>query len=523
VKYIFSSLFLSLIFVSCQKPTENNLKIFKYNEYSNISSLDPAFSSSLRNMWPCNQLYNGLVKLDKNLKIKPDIAKEWYYDEGKNEYTFFLNDNVFYHKSEIFGIDSTRKVISNDFVYSFNRILDKKLASPGSWIFKNVKEFKAVNDTILKITLKNKSNSFLGKLTMKYSSVVPFESFNEGKLLNKIPIGTGPFIFKKWDKNIKLVLRRNNNYFKTDKSGKKLPYLDGVAISFIPDKKSEFMEFISNNLDMINSPENSIVELIFDNNGELKNDYSNINVIKNPYLNTEYLGFNTTNSLETEKYLRLAINHAIDRKKMMKYLRQNIGYPALSGIVPTGLNEDFFNERYFYDTDLAKKYLNKYLEKKKKKSIELNVVTDAQYLDVIEFIQSELKKLSINMKIEITPPSILRQGKAKGKYDFFRASWIADYPNPENYFDLFSSKNKTPNGPNYTYFVDEKFDSIYNILNEEESHIEKNFEILENIIYNFSPIIPLYYDMSIRLLNNNIVGMSNNAINMLNLEEVNKL
>ena len=274
---------------------------------------------------------------------------------------------------------------------------------------------------------------------------------------------------------------------------------------------------------MINSPENSIVELIFDNNGELKNDYSNINVIKNPYLNTEYLGFNTTNSLETEKYLRLAINHAIDRKKMMKYLRQNIGYPALSGIVPTGLNEDFFNERYFYDTDLAKKYLNKYLEKNKKKSIELNVVTDAQYLDVIEFIQSELKKLSINMKIEITPPSILRQGKAKGKYDFFRASWIADYPNPENYFDLFSSKNKTPNGPNYTYFMDEKFDSIYNILNEEESHIEKNFEILENIIYNFSPIIPLYYDMSIRLLNNNIVGMSNNAINMLNLEEVNKL
>ncbi len=523
MKYIFSSLFLSLIFVSCQKPIENNLKIFRYNEYSNISSLDPAFSSSLRNMWPCNQIYNGLVKLDKNLKIKPDIAKEWYFNEGKNEYTFLLNDNVYYHRSGIFGIDSTRKVVSSDFVYSFSRILDKKLASPGSWIFKNVKEIKAVNDTILKITLKNKSNSFLGKLTMKYSSVVPYESFNEDKLLNKIPIGTGPFIFKKWDKNIKLVLRRNNNYFKTDKSGKKLPYLDGVAISFIPDKKSEFMEFISNNLDMINSPENSIIELIFDNNGELKKDYSNINVIKNPYLNTEYLGFNTSNSLETEKYLRLAINHAIDRKKMMKYLRQNIGYPALSGIVPTGLNEDFFNERYFYDTDLAKKYLDKYLKKNKKKSLEISVVSDAQYLDVLEFIQSELKKLNINLKIQITPPSILRQGKAKGKYDFFRASWIADYPNPENYFDLFSSKNKTPNGPNYTYFMNEKYDSIHNSLRSAQADIKKSFEILENIIYDFSPIIPLYYDMSIRLINDNIIDMSSNAINMLDLEEVKKL
>ena len=71
--------------------------------------------------------------------------------------------------------------------------------------------------------------------------------------------------------------------------------------------------------------------------------------------------------------------------------------------------------------------------------------------------------------------------------------------------------------------MNERYDSIYNILKDEESHIEKNFEILENIIHNFSPIIPLYYDMSIRLLNNNIVGMSNNAINMLNLEEVNKL
>ena len=318
-------------------------------------------------------------------------------------------------------------------------------------------------------------------------------------------------------------MRKNNNYFKYDKSGKNLPYLDGVAISFIPDKKSEFMEFMSNNLDMINSPENSTIELLFNNDGNLKNDYNNINVVKKPYLNTEYLGFNTNNSLESEKHLRLAINHAIDRKKMIKYLRQNVGYPALSGIVPTGLNDDFFNERYFYDIDLAEENLNKYLEQNENKFIQINVVTDAQYLDVLEFIQSELKKININLKIEITTPSVLRQGKAKGKYNFFRASWIADYPNPENYFDLFYSKNKTPNGPNYTYFKNKIYDSIYNNLIDGELNIEKSYEILENIIYDFSPIIPLYYDMSIRLINSNIIGMSNNAINMLDLEKVNKL
>ena len=71
--------------------------------------------------------------------------------------------------------------------------------------------------------------------------------------------------------------------------------------------------------------------------------------------------------------------------------------------------------------------------------------------------------------------------------------------------------------------MNKKYDSVYNNLKDKKSNIEKSFEILENIIYDFSPIIPLYYDMSIRLIDNDIIGMSNNAINMLNLEGVEKL
>ena len=71
--------------------------------------------------------------------------------------------------------------------------------------------------------------------------------------------------------------------------------------------------------------------------------------------------------------------------------------------------------------------------------------------------------------------------------------------------------------------MNKKYDSVYDNLKDKKSNIEKSFEILENIIYDFSPIIPLYYDMSIRLIDNNIIGMSNNAINMLNLEGVEKL
>ena len=138
---------------------------------------------------------------------------------------------------------------------------------------------------------------------------------------------------------MKLVLLKNELYFETDNKGKKLPYLDGVAISFIPDKKSEFMELLSGRLDMVSSPENSIIDQIFDYKGNLKTKFSsNFNLLKSPYLNTEYIGFNIQKNIKKDTLLRYAINSAIDRKKMMQFLRKNIGYPAESGIVPNGLN-----------------------------------------------------------------------------------------------------------------------------------------------------------------------------------------
>jgi len=107
------------------------------------------------------------------------------------------------------------------------------------------------------------------------------------------------------------------------------------------------MEFLSGNFDFISSPENTIIDQIFDINGSLNNNLKNKYLLsKSPYLNTEYIGFNTKNSLEKDILLRKAINLAIDRKKMMKYLRKNIGYPATSGIVPNGLNYGFEGVRY---------------------------------------------------------------------------------------------------------------------------------------------------------------------------------
>lgn len=512
-----------ILLSSCEKDSDIENNIFKYNEYSNISSLDPAFSSTLRNIWPVNQIFNGLVQLDKNLEIKGDIASSWTISEDKRTYTFKIRQDVYFHNSELFGKNLTRKVKAKDFEYSFNRLIDNKIASPGYWVFNNVKDFKAINDSIFQIELKKEFDPFLGILSMKYCSVVPHEIVTVlGDKFSKKPIGTGPFKFKKWDENVKLVLSKNKNYFEHDSLGQKLPYLDGIAISFIPDKKSEFMELLSGRLDMVSSPENSIIDQIFDYKGDLKPRFSsNYNLLKSPYLNTEYIGFNIQNNIKKDTLLRYAINSGIDRKKMMQYLRKNIGYPAESGIVPNGLNNSFYLPRYNYDPDLSKKLISIYKSNNDIDEINITIVSDSQYLDILEFIQSELQKIGVQVQIEITPPSILRQGKATGKFDAFRASWIADYPHVENYFSLFYSKNHTPKGPNYTFFSDRNFDELYELIGNKKSiSYEKISNDLENIIRRYSPIIPLYYDMSVRIVPKNISGLEANAINQLNLKRV---
>ena len=512
-----------ILLSSCEKDSDVENNIFKYNEYSNISSLDPAFSSTLRNIWPVNQIFNGLVQLDKNLEIKGDIASSWTISEDKRTYTFKIRQDVYFHNSELFGKNLTRKVKAKDFEYSFNRLIDNKIASPGYWVFNNVKDFKAINDSIFQIELKKEFDPFLGILSMKYCSVVPHEIVTVlGDKFSKKPIGTGPFKFKKWDENVKLVLSKNKNYFEHDSLGQKLPYLDGVAISFIPDKKSEFMELLSGRLDMVSSPENSIIDQIFDYKGDLNPRFSsNYNLLKSPYLNTEYIGFNIQNNIKKDTLLRYAINSGIDRKKMMQYLRKNIGYPAESGIVPNGLNNSFYLPRYNYDPDLSKKLISIYKSNNDIDEINITIVSDSQYLDILEFIQSELQKIGVQVQIEITPPSILRQGKATGKFDAFRASWIADYPHVENYFSLFYSKNHTPKGPNYTFFSDRNFDELYELIGYQKSiSYEKISNDLENIIRRYSPIIPLYYDMSVRIVPKNISGLEANAINQLNLKRV---
>ncbi len=529
-KYLSLLFLVLLMLVSCNsKSTDTNDQlVFRYNESANITSLDPAFSKVQSNIWACNLLFNGLVQLDENLNILPDVAKSWIISEDGKKYSFVIRNDVKFHKSELFGKDSTRTANAYDFEYSFGRLQDPSNASPGSWILQNVKNFKAQNDSIFEINLQKPFPAFLGLLAMKYASVVPLEiKTNKNYNFLAHPIGTGPFHFKLWEENIKLVLRKNPDYYEKDSNGKSLPYLEAVAITFLPDKQSGFLQFIQGKLDFISGLDPSYKDEILTQVGDLQPKYAkDFKMVSGPYLNTEYLAFNLENgsAASKDKRIRQALNYGFDRQKMVLYLRNNMGIPATGGIIPAGLPGYSAAAGYNYDPEKARKLVAEYISETSDKKPTILLSTNASYIDIAEFLQREWQKIGIDVQIDVSPPSTLRQSIATGKLKFFRASWIADYPDAENYLSLFYSKNFAPNGPNTTHFKNAEYDRLYESSFAETDDKKRIalYEKMDKIMIEEAPIIPLFYDKAARFTRKNVEGLGINPLNMLDLKRVQK-
>jgi len=520
-----------IILLSCEneeKRSKSNL-VFRYNQHKNISSLDPAFSKDLADIWATHQLFNGLVQMDDDMNVIPAIAKDWTISETGTEYAFNLRKDVYFHKHELFGSDSTRNVSAKDFEYSFNRIIDKEIASPGSWVFQKVESFKATNDSTFKITLKQPFPAFLGLLTMKYCSVVPREIIEEyGSDFRSNPIGTGPFKFKRWEENIKLVFRRNPDYFEKDSLGNKLPYLESVATTFLPDKQSEFLQFAQGNIDFVSGLDASYKDELLTADGKLRDLYINdVNMIQGPYLNTEYLAFfmPSKTSEITSELLRKAVNYGFDRQKMIVYLRNGIGTPATGGFIPKGLPGFDPSLGYNYDPELAKTLVQQYKTETGNQNPELTITTTGEYLSFCEYIQRELQKTGLIVNVDVIPASALKESKANGKLDMFRASWVADYPDAENYLSLYYSKNFAPNGPNYTHFKSEMFDQWYEDTFLEIDPVKRSmlYRKMDSLVMSKAPIVPMFYDQAVRFTRKNVNGLGINPTNLLELKNVKKM
>ena len=520
----------------CDDPTQiENRSVFRYNQESDISSLDPAFARDQANIWAVNQIFNGLVQLNDQLIPEPAIAKSWeILDEG-TRYRFVLRNDVYFHETTLFGASKTRVVTAADFVFTFERLINPAIASPGAWIFNDKvvaqQAFVAINDTTFEITLKAPFPPFLGLLSMQYCSVVPREVVTYyGNDFRANPIGTGPFRFAFWEQQEALVLHRNPNYFEQE-YGAALPYLDAIQVSFLPDKQAAFLAFMQGKLDYISGIDPAFKDEILTRQGELKPAYQDkIKLQKAPYLNTEYLGILmenksvNKNSPLLQQKIRQAINYGFDREKMMRYLRNGIGTAGTAGFIPPGLPgfDSSALQFYSYQPEKARQLLKEANYTSSSASIRL--LTTPSYLDLCVFIQKQLQEIGLKVSIETSPGPTLRQLINKSEAPFFRGSWIADYPDAENYLALFYSKNFTPAGPNFTHYANPTFDQLYEkalLTVGDKSRIALYMQ-MDSILREDVPMVVLYYDQLLRLVQPNISGLTTNPLNLLQLKRVKK-
>ncbi len=521
--------------------------VFRYTASSAITSLDPAFAKDQDNIWACVQLFNGLVQLDDQLRIKPCIAKSWEIKDSSTTYIFHLRNDVYFHndslilKSEIRNSKSeikARLVKASDFEYSFNRLVDPQVASPGSWVMNHVRRnstgklmIDAVDDSTLIIHLENPFSPFPGLLSMPYCSVVPKEAIDYyGVDFRNHPVGTGPFKFQLWKEGVKLIFLKNENYFEKDSAGKTLPYLDAVEISFIPDKQSAFIEFLKGNLDFLSGVYASYKDELLTRSGNLQSKYMHrFKMETQPYLNTEYLGIlndrSQSNALQN-KLVRQALNYGFDRRKMMKYLLNNIGTPATSGFVPPGLPsfDSTVVNGYDYNPEKARELLKQAGFPNGKGLPGITLSTTVTYQELTEYMKSEWEDMGFKIIIDVNQAAVHRKMVAEQKLPFFRGSWIADYSDAENYLALFYSKNFAPSGPNFTHFSNATFDGLYERASAEvNDSIRFNlYRQMDQIVMDEAQVVVLYYDKVLRLMQNNVEGLGSNAMNLLVLKKVRK-
>ncbi len=557
-KYILFILLISLAGISCRKNTVSDSKIFNINIGTGIETLEPVMSNSSMSIWGVTMVMEGLVAFDKNNKLQPLIAKNWDISEDALTYTFHLRNDVQFQNDECFkdAKGKGRKVIAQDFKYCLERVNDPKSKTRGQWVFrdkiKGTKEFidsrsgkssspvndisgiKAVNDSTLQIQLYNPFSPFLSLLTMTYAFVYPKEAVEfYGEKFGENPVGTGPFEFVSWEHDKAMVLQKNPTYWQTDNSGQKLPYLDGVNITFTQSSETEFLDFQNGKYDY-HTPSSETYDVLTDDSGNLKDGSKNYKLVKQPWLQTVFFGMMQDKSLPAgkaspfvnNKKLRQAINYGTDKEKIVRFVLKGRGAAALNGPVPPGMPG--FNpaiKGYPFDKEKAKEML-KEAGYPGGKGLSLTLVCGNEEIQrsIAIAFQQQMLELGIEVKIEQLLQATLVSKQEGGEFPFWRASWGADYYDAENFMALFYSKNITPNGPNRVGYSNPEVDDLYIRSLKETDDAKRNemYDKMQTIVTEDAAWLNLYYNQQIYLLNNNIDGFYIDGLNIINLKYTKK-
>ena len=506
--HLIASIYLSicLMICGCSDVKKDDCRVFRYNESSGLSRLDPAHSSSLEAIWVVDQMYDGLVELTPDLKIMPAVAES--YEVNGTVYTFKIRPGV--------KFKSGRQVEARDVVYSLERLRNPEVASPGISILDKVSEINDLSTLEVEIVLEEEFPPFLGLLSTTFASIIDSEF--EGDL-NVESAGSGPFFMKWWVKDVALVMHKSPEYWERDEEGKSLPYLEAVHVEFVPDMGSEYLGLVQGRYDFISGLHPAYMEDLMNDEGGLADKHiESLDLYRVPYVKTDYVGVVVDMDNELSSNLvRKALSLSADRATIAKVLRRNSVLSTDHFVPPSlpGASEYSVPE---YDVELARTLL----EEAGYSGGKITLGTTSDNKDVCVVLQHNWAEIGIEVDIDIATSVVQKDRVANSKIEMFTKSWIADYADAENFLGLFKESNFCPRGPNYTHFYSEEFEHLYSeaIAEDSDSIRWELYKRMSEIVFEEMPVIPLFHDQVTHFVSKDVEDWVVSPVNRLDLRRV---
>ncbi len=403
------------------------LRLFGAEPYT----LDPALVRYTVSAEYVVEIFSGLVTLDEELRVVPDLAERWEVSPDGKIYTFFLREDVRFHNG--------RPVTATDFKYSLERACDPRTGSPvaGGYVgdivgaqemlngqAEEISGIEVLDPRTLRIAIDAPKAYFLAKLTYSTAFVVDRDSVEQANWLER-PNGTGPFRLAEHSRE-RIVLERNENYYR-DK-----PDLKQVIFSLSGGSPMSMYE--NGELDIVRVGPGD-VERVRDPANPLHAELSTV-----PQLDVYYLGFDVTQPPFDDVKVRQAFSLAIDRQKITDVVLKGMGYPA-QGIVPPGMpGYEREHSLLAFDPQRAQRLVSEstYGDASRLPPITLSIGGRSGQLPAhIEAIAAMYREtLGLEVSVEQT------EDLFAGRPQFFAGGWSADYPDPEDFLDiLFHSQS----------------------------------------------------------------------------------
>ncbi len=453
-------------------------------------TLDPALVTDVSSATYIVELFGGLVMLDKDLKIQPDIAKEWTISPDGLKYTFKLRDDVTFSQSG-------RRVTATDFKYSMERAANPQTDSPTADTYlgdivgakdmirnraKEISGIKVIDDTTLEITIDAPKPYFLAKLTYPTAFVVNKDQIDKDRRnWTRKPDGTGPFKLSEWKIGERVVLVPNEKYHADPK-----PNLKRVTYNLAGG--SVLTQYENGEIDLAGVGVNDI-DRIRDKSEKLNKEF-----IEKPELTTSYLAFNTRQPPFDDPKVRQAFGMAIDKQRIVDVVLKKIVPPA-EGILPPGMpSYNTAIKGLGFDPARAKQLLQESKYQGRLPRVVLTLSGQGQNVGPTVEAMLEMWKANLGVEVEVeqVETATFFQDVNRGKYQMWELGWAADYPDPENFLDIhFFSESRQ----NSTQYNNPEVDKLLLQARTERDN-EKRFQIynqVERILVQDAAWVPLFY------------------------------